>query len=39
MVYLPTFTIDLSQMLVNMPYMDPMGHEILIKIQKSRKFM
>ena len=26
MVYLPTFTIDLSQMEVNIPYMDPMGY-------------
>ena len=26
MVYLPTFTIFLSQMLVNIPHMDPMGY-------------
>ncbi len=25
-VYLPTFTINLSQMWVNIPYMDPMGY-------------
>ena len=27
MVYLPTFTLNLSQMKVNIPYMDPMGVE------------
>ena len=25
-VYLPTFTIKINQMLVNIPYMDPMGY-------------
>ena len=28
MVYLPTFTIKISQMQVNIPYMDPMGHSV-----------
>ena len=37
MVYLPTFTIKINQMQVNIPYMDPMGYQedttyILIKL-------
>ena len=28
MVYLPTFTIKISQMWVNIPYMDPMGYRL-----------
>ena len=35
MVYLPTFTIHLSQMWVNIPYMDPMGTVYQLKNQKS----
>ena len=27
MTYLPTFSINLSQMHVTIPYMDPMGHD------------
>ena len=32
MVYLPTFTIKINQMLVNIPYMDPMGYKPLFAI-------
>ena len=28
MVYIPTFTIEIDQMQVNMPYMDPMGMDM-----------
>ena len=30
MVYLPTFTIKINQMQVNIPYMDPMGMNLII---------
>ena len=30
MVYLPTFTIKINQMWVNIPYMDPMGDNFII---------
>ena len=30
MVYLPTFTIKINQMYVNIPYMDPIGYIIYI---------
>ena len=28
MVYLPTYTIQINQMQVNIPYMDPMGNDV-----------
>ena len=34
MVYLPTFTIQINQILVNIPYMDPMG-DVKIEIMKT----
>ena len=30
MVYLPTFTIEINEMYVNKPYMDPMGIYIYV---------
>ena len=30
LVYLPTFTMKINQMWVNIPYMDPMGMELYI---------
>ena len=36
MVYLPTFTIKVNQMLVNIPYMDPMGYLPSRPLEKHR---
>ena len=38
MVYLPTFTIKINQMLVNIPYMDPMGIENTYELSTVRFF-
>ena len=39
MVYLPTFTIKINQMLVNIPYMDPMGYTDVTVITPKNAFL
>ncbi len=34
MPYLPTFTIKINQMLVDIPYMDPMGYIDISEVRK-----